>query len=134
MLIIQSSYFTFFLEAETPGAPRDLVELPHGKLALLLAVINLSLGGSTTDPSGAVQAAINYAINQKNVVVVAAAGNSGNSFGVSFPASIASVIAVGATNQNNTLASFSCTGSQLDVVAPGVNILGTIPTNTTSWW
>lgn len=94
------------------------------------SVINLSLGGTSNDPSGAVQAAIRYAIYEKNAVVVAASGNSGNSVGVNFPASIEDVIAVGATNSNNTLASFSCTGNELDLVAPGVGITTTYPTNT----
>lgn len=95
-------------------------------------VINLSLGGTSDDPSGAVQAAVTYAINEKNAVVVAASGNSGNSVAVNFPASIEEVIAVGATNSNNTLASFSCTGNKLDLVAPGVGVLTTFPTNTTA--
>ncbi len=92
-------------------------------------VINMSLGGPGT--SAAVTSAVNYAIAH-NVVVVAAAGNDGNSSSVDFPASIDSVIAVGATNASNSLAYFSNTGSKLDLVAPGTGILSTIPPNTTS--
>lgn len=93
------------------------------------SVINMSLGGSTG--SDAVVAAVNYAVTN-NVVLVAAAGNSGNSAAVNFPAAISKVIAVGATDSTNTLAYFSCTGNALDLVAPGVGILSTIPPNTTS--
>jgi subtilisin family serine protease len=88
------------------------------------SVINMSLGGPT--PSQAVVNAIAYA-TAHNVVVVAAAGNSGNSSSVNFPASIDKVIAVGATDSSNQLAYFSCTGPALDVVAPGVGILSTVP-------
>lgn len=62
--------------------------------------------------------------------MVAAAGNDGPA-PVNFPASIAEVIAVGATNADNTLASFSATGSNLDLVAPGSGILSTVAPNTT---
>ncbi len=94
-------------------------------------VINMSLGGDLADGSDAVIAAVNRAIDN-NIVVVAAAGNNGNASPVSFPASISSVIAVGATDSSKTLAVFSCTGNSLDLVAPGVGILSTIPPNSTS--
>ncbi len=93
------------------------------------SVINMSLGG--TDTSSAVVDAVQYATDH-NVVVVAAAGNGGNSEGVNFPASISKVIAVGATDSSNVLAYFSCTGQALDLVAPGVGILSTIPSGYSS--
>jgi subtilisin len=93
------------------------------------SIINMSLGGSSA--SQAVIDAVADAITH-NVIVVAAAGNSGNSAPVSFPASIDSVIAVGATDQSDTLANFSCTGAALDLVAPGVDIVSTIPGGNTA--
>ncbi|MCG3204209.1 MAG: hypothetical protein KCHDKBKB_00919 [Elusimicrobia bacterium] len=93
------------------------------------SVINLSLGGESS--SQTVLDAVNNAI-ANNVVVVAAAGNDGNGSPVNFPASIASVIAVGATDASNNLASFSCTGPSVDLVAPGVGIISTIAPNTIS--
>jgi thermitase len=88
------------------------------------SVINMSLGGSSN--SDTLTAAVNYAIS-KNVVVVAAAGNgSDNTCAVNYPAAIPPVIAVGATDENDALAFFSCTGPQVDLVAPGVNILSTV--------
>lgn len=93
------------------------------------SVINMSLGGSSG--SDTVLAAVNNAI-ANNVVVVAASGNDGVGSPVNFPASIPAVIAVGATDASNSLASFSCTGATLDLVAPGVNIISTIAPNTIS--
>jgi subtilisin family serine protease len=78
----------------------------------------MSLGGATT--SSSISAAIEYALG-KGVVVVAAAGNEAPCQ-VEFPASINRVIAVGATTKTNELASFSCTGTALDLVAPGKDI------------
>jgi subtilisin len=87
-------------------------------------VISMSLGSSTS--STALQQACDDAYNNHNVVLVAAAGNSGQArFGSSiiYPARYASVIAVGATDKNDARASFSSTGPELDIMAPGVNIL-----------
>ncbi|MCB4756290.1 MAG: S8 family serine peptidase [Elusimicrobia bacterium] len=87
------------------------------------AVINLSLGGS--EGSSTLKAAVDYAVTN-NVLVVAAAGNSGNGAAINFPAAYTRVIAVGASgNASNPtgLASFSCTGPEIDLVAPGIDIL-----------
>jgi subtilisin family serine protease len=96
------------------------------------SVINMSLGaegGSSQTVLNAVNAAV-----AANVVLVAAAGNlqSGVSCAVNFPASISSVIAVGATDSSNVITFFSCTGNSVDLVAPGDNILATIAPNGTS--
>lgn len=78
-------------------------------------VINLSLGGDAD--SQTMRAAIDRAV-AAGIVVVAAAGNDGRN-GVSFPASLSNVIAVGAVNPLKQRSSFSNYGSALDVVAPG---------------
>lgn len=84
-------------------------------------VINMSLGGSSA--STALEDAVNYAWN-KGVVVVAAAGNSGNS-SLFYPAFYSNVIAVAATDNVDQLASFSTRGDWVDVAAPGVTIYST---------
>ncbi len=85
-------------------------------------IINLSLGVDGDDPL--LEAAIDYAREVYGTVVVAA---SGNDFGesISYPAAYSGVIAVGATDQNNNLVSFSNINS--DVVAPGEDIISTVP-------
>ncbi len=92
-------------------------------------VINLSLGGSH-DPTE--EALIRRAMKH-GVVVVAAMGNEkqeGNP--KSYPAAVGGVIAVGASTETDGIASFSNTGTHIDLVAPGVNILSTVPTYPTS--
>ncbi|MGB3946103.1 MAG: S8 family serine peptidase [Candidatus Saccharimonadales bacterium] len=94
------------------------------------SVINMSLGGTTNDPTLA--EAITYA-HSKGVVVVAAAGNCGSGSeqgcdpsrpgAMSYPALNPDVIAVGATTSTGIRASFSSYGPGLDVAAPGSGTL-----------
>jgi Subtilase family/RTX calcium-binding nonapeptide repeat (4 copies) len=92
-------------------------------------VINLSLGGYYN--SAETDTAIQYAID-KGVVVVMSSGNDGFST-PTYPAKNADRggIAVGAINQQNTVAYFSNdAGKLLDyVVAPGVGVYSTTPSN-----
>jgi serine protease len=78
-------------------------------------VINLSLGGDGT--SETLRRAIDRAV-AAGVTVVAAAGNEGTR-GISYPASLSNVIAVGAVDPRKRRAPYSNTGPELDVVAPG---------------
>jgi serine protease len=61
--------------------------------------------------------AIAYA-HAKGVVLVAAAGNDGADQ-IAYPAADSDVISVGATTEDGCLASYSDTGPQLDLTAPG---------------
>jgi hypothetical protein len=81
-------------------------------------VINISLGGSGSDPT--IQQALDQAMSA-NVVVVAASGNESSS-SVDFPGSTPGVVAVGATDQNGALWPQSNTGAQVALVAPGADI------------
>jgi subtilisin family serine protease len=79
-------------------------------------LINLSLGGG---PSPGMQTAIQYALAHQ-VVTFAAAGNSyqtGNQ--PTYPAAYPEAVAVGAINSSLQHASFSNTGSYVDLAAPG---------------
>jgi subtilisin family serine protease len=89
-------------------------------------VINMSLGGPMESPL--LNEAVNYALS-KNVVVVAAAGNSYSDAANFHPGAIPGVITVSATDSSNTLADFSNYGSVVELAAPGVNILSTVPGN-----
>lgn len=89
-------------------------------------VINMSWGG--TGSSTTAQNIINWAYNS-GVVLVAAAGNN-NSSTMFYPAGYTNVIAVAATNSNDTKASFSNYGSWVDISAPGNNIYATTYGNT----
>lgn len=88
-------------------------------------VINMSLGGSVK--STTLERAVKYAWS-RNVVVVAAAGNSANP-SKTYPGAYTNVIAVAATNNLDKKAYFSSYGSWVDVAAPGENIFSTFPTH-----
>lgn len=97
-------------------------------------VINLSLGtDAPADSSGVktLKRAVDYAVN-KGVVVVAAAGNSGEGR-LNYPAGFSNVLSVGATDQNDRRASWSNYGSGLDISAPGTGIYSTTPRGTSPY-
>jgi subtilisin family serine protease len=50
---------------------------------------------------------------------------------VEYPGAFPGVVAVGATDETGRRAPFSNTGRHIDVVAPGVNVLSTLPTQPT---
>jgi subtilisin family serine protease len=90
-----------------------------------IKVINLSIGG--TEHSRA-EAAVFKELADAGVVVAAAMGNEfeeGNP--KEFPAGYPGALGVGAIDETDTRASFSCTGAHIGLVAPGVNILSTVP-------
>jgi serine protease len=81
----------------------------------------MSLGGSyssTTERDGM------DALYQSGVLLVAAAGNAGNTT-LSYPASYDSVISVAAVDASSTVASFSQKNWQVELAAPGVSVLST---------
>ena len=80
-------------------------------------VINLSLGAPSK--SSVVEKAVQHALG-KGVIVVAAAGNSGRSVG--YPAAYPGVIAVSATDKNDSIAWFSSRGPEVTIGAPGVGV------------
>lgn len=75
-----------------------------------------------------VRKAIQYAAS-KGVVTFVAAGNAGRTKEVFYPAAYPETIAIGAIDKNFCRANFSNTGQNLDFMAPGVDILSTVPDN-----
>ncbi|MFX1503084.1 MAG: S8 family serine peptidase, partial [Promethearchaeota archaeon] len=88
-------------------------------------IISCSWGGYSY--SEILKEAIEYAVKH-NVLVVAAAGNS-NTDEYHYPAAYPETLAVSATDQNDTKADFSNYGVWVDISAPGVDIISTIPYN-----
>lgn len=86
-------------------------------------IINLSLGGNQVEKS--VEDALLEA-SKRGITIVCASGNTGKNK-VLFPALMDDVIAVGAVNRFKGLAAFSTTGEEIDVVAPGVDIVSNYP-------
>lgn len=81
-------------------------------------VINMSFGGRG---GFHIEAAAIQAANRNGIVMVASAGNDASQQS-NFPAAYATVIATGAVDANNGLASFSNVGGWVDVTAPGVDV------------
>ncbi|MGL5329813.1 MAG: S8 family peptidase [Peptostreptococcaceae bacterium] len=93
-------------------------------------IISMSLGMSSSNNK--LEKAIKEAVN-KNILVVCAAGNEGdgnaNDFQYSYPAGYVDVISVGAVDKKANPAYFSNANLEVDVVAPGVEIISTFPNN-----
>jgi hypothetical protein len=85
-------------------------------------IINLSLAGK--GETTVLKEAVMDAIHQ-GVLVVAAAGNSHMSTATVYPASYPGVITVSATNERNEPISIANYGWEVDISAPGDNILST---------
>ena len=95
----------------------------HGRGA---KVISMSLGGGD---STTLQQAVRGAWQNGGAtgsVLVAAAGNDGDST-LNYPAAYAEVVSVAATDHNDARASFSNANPDVEIAAPGVNVLSTIP-------
>ena len=110
------------LGAGSTAAVANCITYVHNKGA---KVISMSLGGgaSTTLQSAVANAWKNGAANGS--VLVAAAGNDGNS-AVNYPAGYAQVISVAATDDTDARASFSNANADVEVAAPGVAVLSTV--------
>lgn len=86
-------------------------------------VVSMSLGG--TLKSRTEDRAFADAYNS-GVLSVAAAGNAGNKT-TSYPAGYSSVISVAAVDATETVASFSQKNRDVELAAPGVGVLSTLP-------
>ncbi len=86
-------------------------------------IINCSWGGAMGAGQFG-QDIVNYAVLNKDAVVIAAAGNSNNQVRI-FPASYANVVSVAATDSNDEKWNNSSYGKLVDISAPGANLLST---------
>jgi subtilisin family serine protease len=86
-------------------------------------IISMSLGGG--DPSIAEERAF-AGLAKRGVLSIAAAGNDGNNT-QSYPAGYASVMSVAALDQDKHIASFSQFTPKVELSAPGVDVLSTVP-------
>jgi hypothetical protein len=119
---------------ETSDRDRMLMKAPSKRIAngILYAVkrkvdvINLSLGWPKSMDTAFMRNVIKEAV-RNNIVVVAAAGNN-NTNGNIFPCAYENVICVGSVDADGSVSSFSNYGGEVDILAPGDQILSTIPT------
>lgn len=92
-------------------------------------IISMSIGG----PDSTIERdAVQYAYS-KGVYIVAAAGNGGSNNGVDYPGAYPESVAVAALDSNKARASYSDGGPQVDIAAPGSNVLSTYNSNDSSY-
>ena len=91
-------------------------------------IISMSLGGARSVKTE--QRAFD-SLYSSGILSIAAAGNNGTT-GLSYPASYSSVVSVAAIDENKAWASFSQYNSKVEIAAPGVNVLSTVPMGTGS--
>lgn len=86
-------------------------------------VISMSLGGSVPN----VSERRNFdSLNSSGILSIAASGNTGANEN-HYPASYTSVMGVGAVDQNKVIADFSTFNADVEISAPGVGVLSTVP-------
>jgi len=116
-------YAVKVLDRRGSGYLSDVIEGLDWAIKNGMQIVNMSFGASSYNAS--LEDAIKK-VNAAGIVQVAAAGNSGPGDNtVSYPAKFAEVIAVTATDQTDTIASWSSRGSEVDLAAPGVDIYST---------
>lgn len=118
--------------------------------ALKIASVNMSLGGGLTisvcdgnaDPG---YVAIAAQLASVNIATIAASGNNRSKSGVGYPACYSNVIAIGATTveasdrsgglqgMDGTVAYFSNSSEQVDLLAPGFFVTSSVPEASGSW-
>ncbi|MBI3229035.1 MAG: S8 family serine peptidase [Burkholderiales bacterium] len=93
-------------------------------------IVTMSLGGPNYSAS---ENTTFSNLAKAGILIVAAAGNDGadpdpaKQTAVSYPAGYSSVISIGALDENKQWASFSQYNSKVELSAPGVNVLSTVP-------
>jgi thermitase len=81
-------------------------------------VLSMSLGGGA---SATLQSAVQYAAG-KDILIIAAAGNDGDAT-LNYPAAYPEVVSVAATDDRDQRASFSNANADVEIAAPGVDVL-----------
>jgi subtilisin family serine protease len=124
-------YAVKVLDKHLGGNASNIIEGLQWCVANRMDVVNMSLGSSTY--SRAFDEAVRQTI-AAGVVVVAGAGNEGltSKPGVLYPAKFPGVIAVSAVSASSAtdtlpIAPFSCRGPEVDLAAPGVDVVSTYP-------
>jgi hypothetical protein len=97
-----------------------------------IAAVNFSIGTSGVLSSDcdasfpATKTAIDN-LRSAGIAFVTSSGNAGSKTGVDWPACISTAVAVGATTNSDTVADFSNSSSQVELLAPGVDIDSSVP-------
>ena len=109
------------LDESGSGSTADIADAIEWATDQGADVINMSLGGGGY--TNTMKNAVSYA-QANGTLVVAAAGNNGTGT-VSYPAAYTECLAVSALDSNENLASYSQYGDDIELCAPGSNVLST---------
>jgi subtilisin family serine protease len=86
-------------------------------------VVSMSLGG---DVPSQLEGRVSTLLAKNGLLLIAAAGNDGNT-ATSYPAGFPEVVSVAAIDSNMTRADFSQVNPDVEIAAPGVSVLSTVP-------
>lgn len=118
------------LNAQGVGTYEGLINAIYYAISKQVNIISMSLGGPQDYPP--LHEAIQKAV-EADIIVVCAAANSGDGKAetseYAYPAYYPEVVSVGAMTANRKVATFSNSNNQVDLIAPGVSILSTLPNN-----
>ncbi|MFZ3597304.1 type VII secretion-associated serine protease mycosin [Streptomyces sp. BH104] len=117
--------------AEEGGNLATMIDAINAAVSGGAKIINISQGTTANVSKLApLQAAVNNA-EDKGVLIVASAGNSGSSGKTSdtYPAALKNpnILSVAASDRNNERAPFSTPNKHVDIAAPGVDMVSTVP-------
>lgn len=116
-------YIVKVLDGYGNGYLSDVIEGLQWSVNNGMQIINMSLGTTSDNPSlhNAVKA-----VYDAGIIIVTSAGNLGPSENsVTYPAKYPETIAVSAVDNTDSFANFSSVGPEVDLAAPGVEILST---------
>jgi len=113
------------------GQTSDVLKAVCDCVAEGATVVNLSLGGPGKESIA--EKTYKDLYQNHDVLIIAAAGNGGNR-AKSYPASYSSVMSVAAIDSDEKVASFSQENDQVEISAPGVQVMSTIPQKKYDSW
>lgn len=113
---------------EGEGNSRTMSRAINAAVAAEVDIINISSDTAEKKPSDDLAAAVARAV-AADILVVVAAGNDGTDGKLekTYPAAYPGVLAVAASDRNNERAEFSQSGKFVDIAAPGVGMVSTVP-------
>lgn len=114
------------LDKNGNGSPKHIVKAINWSIDQKVDIITMSLGSPANNQE--IYKAIKRAYDNK-ISVFCAAGNSGENSDILYPAKYIETISIGAIDEHFQRTNFTCSGEELDFLAPGHNIFGAVPGN-----